>query len=380
MAPARILDTRNGLSKVGTGQTFTLPVSGYVGVPPTDVAGVVVNVTVTRPDSPSYLTVYPCGVARPTTSNLNFMPWTTVANLVEVPLGRGGAICLFNGNGGTDIVVDVEGWVSLTGTDTTTVGLYRPLPPVRLLDTRYGPAPVSGRLGALGPGQTANIQVAGRGGVPATGVSAVVLNLTATDTTTVGYLTAYPSGTANPGTSNLNFKAGQTVPNRVIAMLGSDGQVSIFNGFGNADVVVDVSGWFTDGSDTTATGGQFTGVVPSRILDTRTGNGGLPITPVKPNSTTLLTIAGRGGVPSMTSATPPTAVVLNVTVADTTSNGYLIVYPSGTGQPLASDLNWRAGQTVPNLVVVKLGSDGKAALYNAFGSTNLVVDVFGYTT
>src|SRR5207302_940587 len=136
MSPHRILDPRNGLGKLGPGQTFTLPVAGYVGVPSTGTAAVMVNVTVTRPDAPSWLTIYPCGVPRPSTSNLNFTQWTTVANLVEVSLGRGGAICIYNGNGNTDVVVDVEGWLSLAGTDTTTAGLYRPVVPARLVDTR----------------------------------------------------------------------------------------------------------------------------------------------------------------------------------------------------------------------------------------------------
>src|SRR5207253_5134792 len=119
--------------------------------------------------------------------------------------------------------------------------------------------------------------VAGKGNVPSTGASAAVLKVTATYPTSVGHLTAFPAGTQVPGASSLNFKAGQTVPNRVIAMLGTGGAVSINNGAGNTDVVVDVGGWYTDGSDANVTGGQFTGRAPDRILDTRTGNGVLPV-------------------------------------------------------------------------------------------------------
>lgn len=376
MAPHRILDTRNGLGKVGPGQTFTLPVAGFAGVPSTGTAGVALNVTVTRPDAPSWLTVYPCGVPRPATSNLNFTQWTTVANLVEVSLGRGGAICIYNGNGNTDIVVDVEGWLSLAGTDTTTVGLYRPVVPARLVDTRLR----NGGPTTIGPGQSIDVQVAGRANVPATGASAAVLNVTATNPTSIGYLTVYPAGTPLPGASNLNFKAGQTVPNRAIAMLGSGGAVSIFNGSGNTDVVVDVGGWFTDGSDTSASGGQFTGLSPDRILDTRTGNGGVPIAPLRANSTLTFSVAGRGGVPLLGSTAPATAVIVNMTVTNTTSNGYLTVYPNDASLPLASDLNWAPGQTVPNLVVVKLSADGKIAIYNGFGSVDVIIDVLGYIT
>src|SRR6266550_1696087 len=376
MSPHRILDTRYGLGRVGPGQTFTLPVAGFAGVPSTGTAGVVVNVAVTRPDAPSWLTVYPCGVPRPSTSNLNFAQWTTVANLVEVSLGRGGAICIYNGNGNTDVVVDVEGWLSLAGTDTTTAGLYRPVVPARLVDTRLH----AGGSTTIGPGQSIDVQVAGKGNVPATGASAAVLNVTATNPTSVGHLTVFPAGTQVPGASSLNFNAGQTVPNRVIAMLGTGGAVSINNGAGNTDVVVDVGGWFTDGSDANASGGQFTGLAPDRILDTRTGNGGVPIAPLRANSTLIFSVAGRGGVPLVGSSAPATAVIVNMAVTNTTAASYAIVYPSDASQPIASDLNWAPGQTVPNLVVVKLSADGKIAIYNGFGSTDVIVDVLGYIT
>jgi hypothetical protein len=82
----------------------------------------------------------------------------------------------------------------------------------------------------------------------------------------------------------------------------------------------------------------------------------------------------------MGSGASPTAVIVNMTVTNTTSSGYLIVYPSDASQPLASDLNWASGQTVPNLVVVKLSADGKIAIYNGYGSTDVIVDVLGYLT
>jgi hypothetical protein len=100
---------------------------------------------------------------------------------------------------------------------------------------------------------------------------------------------------------------------------------------------------------------------------------------VGPGGTIRLQVAGQGGVPATTDPIRPTAVVLNVTVTDTTSAGYLTLYPSdATSQPLASDLNWTAGLTVPNLVVVKLGADGKVAIFNGAGSTDVIVDVVGW--
>jgi hypothetical protein len=160
--------------------------------------------------------------------------------------------------------------------------------------------------------------------------------------------------------------------------VGTGGQVSLFNGAGNTDVVVDVGGWFTDGSDAAAAGGQFTGLTPARVLDTRNGTGGFSVA-VGPGGVIQLLVAGQGGVPAMSATVPPTAVVLNVTATNTTAGGFLTLYPSdAASRPLASDLNWAPGVTVPNLVVVKVGADGRVAIFNGAGSTAVIADVVGW--
>jgi hypothetical protein len=93
-----------------------------------------------------------------------------------------------------------------------------------------------------------------------------------------------------------------------------------------------------------------------------------------------LYVAGQGGVPPMSDPTPPNAVVANVTVTETTADSYLTVWPDGASQPVASDLNWSANLTIPNLVVVALGNDGAIDIYNAMGCTQVIVDVVGYYT
>ena len=67
-----------------------------------------------------------------------------------------------------------------------------------------------------------------------------------------------------------------------------------------------------------------------------------------------------------------------MTVTDTTGPSFLTVWPDGTSRPLASDLNWTTGVTIPNLVVVKLGSLGRVDAFNNVGTTDLVVDVVGF--
>ncbi len=381
LPPARVLDTRNGtggvpVAPLGPNSTLTVQVTGRGGVPNAGVGAVVMNVTVTTTTAPSYLTVYPSEDPRPTASNLNWVAGQTTPNLVQVAVRDSGQLTIYNAGGSANVIFDVAGYVPLiTGTPGPD-GLYNPLVPARLLDTRNGTGAPAGPL--LG-GSTLTLQVTGHGSVPLTGVAAVVLNVTVTAPTTAGYLTVFPAGTSLPLASNLNFVAGQTVPNRVIVMLGSGGRVTFFNSSGSAHIIADVSGWFTDSSLPAATGSVFTGVTPYRILDTRNGTGGFS-SPVGPAGKIALTVAGWGGVPLMTSTSPvpPTAVVLNVTVTNPTAGGYLTLFPDGAPQPTTSDLNFVAGQTIPNLVVVRLGVNGKLDIFNAAGTTDVIADVVGW--
>lgn len=375
LSPTRILDTRNGtggrMSPLQPGETWALPVAGQGGVP-ADATDVVLNVTVTNTSAPGFLTVFPDGAGRPNASNLNWAAGETIPNLVAVKLGSGEKVDLFNFQGTTDAVIDVEGWVAAPQPVTNTSGVYVPLSPSRLLDTRDG----TGGSRTVGPGGTISLQIMGRGGLPASGVSAVVLNVTATDATASSFVTVWPDGISRPNASNLNFVAGQTIPNRLIVKVGADGKVNLYNFQGSVDLVADVNGWFSDGSSSGLSGSTFTGVTPARIQDSRYGPG--VQAPLGPNSSRAVQVAGLGGVPPMSDPHPPTAVVVNVTVTDTTAPSFLSVWPDGEARPGSSDLNWTAGVTIPNLVVVKLGPDGAIDLYNLSGQADVIVDVVGY--
>jgi len=373
LAPSRIYDSRVSGGPVGPNSTRDIQVTGQGGVPATGVSAVVLNATVTNTTAPSYLTVFPTGFTQPTASNLNWTGGVTVANLVEVAVGDAGQDTVYNAYGNTDVVFDVAGWVSIPGGTATPDGLYNPLVPARILDTRFG---IGGFSMPLGPGQTIDVQVAGQGMVPATGVAAAVFNVTATNSTTGGYLTLFPTGGTAPLASNVNFVANSSVPNRAAVVLGTGGKVSIYNPSGTVHVILDVNGWFTDAT-AGGTGSVFTPVTPIRILDTRNGTGGVS-GPVGPNQFVAVQVAGRGGLPTMASAIPPKAVVVNVTAVGPTSAGYLTAWPDAVTRPGTSDLNFAAGQTVPNLVVVQVGTTGQIDVYNAFGSTNIVIDVMGW--
>jgi hypothetical protein len=199
----------------------------------------------------------------------------------------------------------------------------------------------------------------------------VVLNVTVTEPGAAGFLTAWPTGESRPLASNLNFVAGQTVPNLVIVKVGAGGKVGLFSGGASTHLIADVAGWF--GTDGEATGARYHPVAPVRVLDTRVANGA-PLAPVGPGRSLDLQVTGRGGVP----AAGVSAVILNVTVVDPVGAGFLTAWPTGEARPLASNLNFVAGQTVPNLVVAKLGTGGKVSLYNNGGSAHLLADVAGW--
>jgi hypothetical protein len=374
LPPKRILDTRDGtggvlIALVGPGGSLNAQITGQGGVPSAGVSAVVLNVTVTDTTASSYLTVWPAGVPRPVASNLNWVAGQTVPNLVEVALGLNGQVSVYNAAGSTDVIFDVAGYVATPTVSPPPAGLYNPVVPNRVLDTRSGLGTPKAQLCA---GQYISVRITGTPSIPSSGVAAVVLNVTATNTVVApSYVTVYPTGSVRPVASNLNFLPGQTVPNRVVVKVGTGGSVDFYDAAGHTDIVADVAGWFTDG--TTAAGGSlFVGMTPARILDTRTAN------KIGAGATLIVPVAGQRGVPAMNATVPPTAVVLNVTATNPTAGSYLTAWPDGTPPPTASDLNYVAGLTVPNMVIVKLGANGAIDLYNAFGSVDVVIDVVGW--
>ncbi|MFF7180077.1 hypothetical protein [Streptomyces sp. NPDC008121] len=238
--------------------------------------------------------------------------------------------------------------------------------PVRVMDTRTGLGVTKAKIGARG---TATLTIGGKGGVPATGVTAVVMNVTATNTTASTYITAYPYGTTRTSASHLNVPAGRTVPNLVVVPV-RDGKVTFYNHAGTADLVADVQGYYTPDS-----GDLFRPLTPARLLDTRSGlgaaKGKLP-----GHRTLALTVEGRGGVPA-----GARSVVLNVTAAGPTSSTVVSVVPQDHTVDWwgPSLLNTTAGRTVSNVVVAPV-VNGKVYLYNHAGAVDLIADVQGYYT
>ena len=370
LAPSRILDTRTNTGARGPVPalgSIAVQVTGKGGVPTTGVAAVALNVTAVSPSGGGYITAWPSGTNRPAASNLNFSAGQNIPNLVIVPVGANGKIQLFNGSGGTvQLLADVAGYY-LAGAPTLP-GTFGSLAPSRILDTRTNTG-ARGPVGALG---SISVQVTGKGGVPTTGVSAVALNVTAVSPSTAGYITAWPSGTARPNASNLNFQSGRDIPNLVIVPVGADGKIQLFNGSGGTvQLLADVAGYYRAG--TPAAIGAFKSLTPNRILDTRTNTGARG--PVAALGTISVQVTGKGGMPT----TGVSAVALNVTAVSPSAAGYITGWPSGSTRPNASNLNFDPGRDIPNLVIVPVGADGKIQLFNGSGGTvQLLADIAGY--
>jgi Cysteine-rich secretory protein family len=342
--PQRLLDTRSGAPVPG-GASIPLKVAG-VGQVPGDAVGVVANVTATGSGAAGYLTVYPCGATPPTASNVNFDAGASVPNLVTTALG-GGQLCIFASTT-THVIVDLAGWYR-TGGGTN----FASIAPQRIFDSRS----------VGGAGQSFTVPV---GGLVSGDAVAVAINLTATQPGAAGYLAAYPCGGAVPLVSNVNYNAGDTVPNSAIVPIGANRSICVFSST-PAHVIVDLSGAFG------GSGAALTTVVPGRLLDTRSGMGGW-LGALGHTQAVDLPVGGQAGVPAGT-----VAVVLNVTVTGTQGAGYLTVYPCGGAVPLASNLNFTAGQTRANLVTVQLGANGEVCFYS-YSRTAVIADITAYLT
>ncbi|MFJ7587210.1 N-acetylmuramoyl-L-alanine amidase [Streptomyces sp. NPDC097617] len=364
--PKRLMDTREGLgtpqAKVAGGTSVTLQVAGgSTGIPASGVTAAVLNVTATEPTQSSFVSVYPAGTARSSASNLNFTAGQTIPNLVVVPVVDG-KVSFYNHAGAVHLIADVTGYFTSSGEGAT----HTNVGPTRLMDTREGLGTPKAKI----PGGTSvTLQVAGVEGIPATGVKAVVLNVTATNPTQSSFVSVYPSGTTRSSASNLNFTAGQTIPNLVIVPV-VDGKVSFYNHAGTVDLIADITGYFSD----SAAGAVHTNIGPTRLMDTREGLG-TPQAKIPGGTSVTLQVAGVEGIP----ATGVKAVVLNVTATNPTQSSFVSVYPSGTTRSSASNLNFTAGQTIPNLVIVPV-VDGKVSFYNHAGTVDLIADITGYFT
>ncbi|HEY1281895.1 MAG TPA: excalibur calcium-binding domain-containing protein [Acidimicrobiales bacterium] len=330
MTPVRVLDTRKS-SPLGPGATYTVGLGAAVS---SEATAVVLNVTATEPTSAGFLTVFPAGQAVPLASNVNFEAGQTKANAVTVGVVNR-QISIFNGVGTTHVLVDVVG--QYTGAQASFVS------PRRVMDTRQGQGG-----GSFGPGEVRNLAT----GAPAD-AKAVALNVTVTNPTKPGYLTVYPAGGGVPSTSSLNFEPGETVANMVMAGV-TNGSVSLRNFDGDADVVVDVAGWYFDGS--------FVPTAPSRLLDSRTGQCGGALM--------------SGEYFQWNGNSDMSAASLNLTVTNATGDGFVSINTGPGVNGSTSNINYTPGRNTSNSAVVAAPT-GDFWVSNSGADVDLIIDVNG---
>jgi hypothetical protein len=331
-APVRVADTRVQGGPLAAGTSRAIDVVTATGHPAGAVAAVSFNLTATGTTGPGFLTAWPCDQPRPEASNVNFAGGEPgVPNHVIVPIAADGTVCVYSGVSASDVVVDLDGWFA------PVAGLV-PETPHRALDTR------------LGAGATTDVKVA----VAPAGAAAAVVNLTAASGSgAAGFVTAYPCGATAPTASNLNFTAGQTVADAAVVPVAPDGSLCLHTNT-PTNLAVDISGYVT---------ANFVPTGPTRVLDTRASNG--------PVAAARVTVAPAGAA---------AGAILTVTAAGgSTRPGYVTVHAADVPAPVTSNVNFAAGQVVPNAAVVRPDGNGVVQL-TATTPVDLVVDVDGYFT
>jgi hypothetical protein len=268
-------------------------------------------------------------------------------------------------------VSNVKAWASVTGPDeaSSAPGYYQQITPARMLNTISG---VGAPTGPVAAGGNVTLQVAGTNGIPSTGVTAVVMTLTATNESSAGTVHVDPSEAPEAITSTLNYSAGTPTSNLVIAPLGPNGAITITNASsGTTQFLGDVSGYFTTNASM-AGDSTFTPMTGTRILDTRNGIGA-PKAQVSAGQTMTLQVSGANGIPS-----GATAVALNTAAINDSGGGLLTEYADGTSRPPVSGLQFQTS-TVADQQIVPIGSNGKIDIYvGGTGATDLLGDALGY--
>ncbi len=240
--PARAIDTRDTPNRVLGGTNLDLDLTATVGIP-RNASAALINLVAATTQRDGYLTAYPAG-SPPLASNVNYLGGgSNVAGSAITRLDNG-RLKIF-ASGTTDVIVDVIGYMTGDTDVESASGLFVPLAPERHYDSRPNEAPFG--TAPLTPLSSRTVQIAGRFSVPATGVLGVASNLTMTGTDGAGYLVIYPKEPVPPRYSTVNSMfANHSIANHAIVAL-SNGTLSVFS-LGRSDFIIDISGYFLDGT------------------------------------------------------------------------------------------------------------------------------------
>lgn len=323
-------------------------VTGLGGIPSSGVDAVVLNVEVQAPTKTGYIRVTPGGYTSQTAVQ-EFNAGETKSAVTQVRVGAGGTVRLHLSSGNARVFLDAEGYFT-PNSSTNNADRYHPVATARVYGTD------TTRVVA---GHDQSIQIAGRGGIPASGATAVVANIEVQNATSAGYIRVTPTPTAQRSAVQ-EFVPGGTISNLTTVALAPNGTIALHMSQGSATVFVDVVGYY----------GGTSGDVYHPVTTARAYNK----LPVAAGADQDLVLTGRAGVP----ATGVDSVTMTVEIESATQAGYVRVTPGGTNSQTAVQ-EFSAGQTVSNLVTVKLDPQGRARLHLSDGSAIAFLDVVGYS-
>ena len=417
VAPARVLDTRNGINDLVApgakaltpgGSTFTVQLLGQGGLPGSaaEVLGVVATVTVVGPTHAGSLKVWGDGGERREYSTVSFVAGSATPNLSILVPGADGRLSIEltaagSAAGTAHVLVDVLGWISssqhpVNGDRLVVAG------PGRVYDSR------DPRFGgnAFSPGQSVRVPIRGADSLsPAIAdlvpddpaISAVLVNITGINTfgnsadTFVSAVPFDPSNTGAPSTSNLNLRRGQIKANLALVQLGADGAITLYNSAGNVHLALDVVGYLRPGDPATRAGRIVPLDVPFRVIDTRQQRAGAPAGSLGPGmgedwdfSATVADVRVGGQAVG-----PQVGFLGNLTGYGLQRpprwygaiDSFLTAYPTpsdpAAGVPEVSNLNLQNETVVDNLGVLRYGTGQRAnqvRFYNYNGYLDYSVD------
>ncbi|MBV9822581.1 MAG: hypothetical protein JO144_10110 [Actinobacteria bacterium] len=268
--PIRVLDTRSGLGghrgAVAPRQTITAPIS-RAGTP-----AAVIKVTVPGNAPAGSLSVYPSGTAWNGHVTVSLVGGSTISQQLHVKLGADGGVTIRNNSAAAvHLIVEVLGSYS-AGTPIG-LGTFAALDS-RILDTRAG--------SPLTPGGRITLALPGRGGIPAAGAGAVVLNVAVLSARATGLLSIV-DGDGSQATVHLRFLGNRTAPQPMqterVVKLGPDGRLTFSqSSAAGVHLVVDLMGYFLRTGDpqypdTHPSGSRYSAISPKPILAIGTGAG-----------------------------------------------------------------------------------------------------------
>ncbi len=236
-----------------------------------------------------------------------------------------------------------------------------------MLDTRTGLGAPKAKVGA---GQTITVQATGVAGIPSTGVSGVVLAVTAVAPTAGSYLHAWPAGAARPSNASFNIASGVTMSSTVMVQVGTGGKVSFYNNSGTIDVTAAVEGYFTSATAGSGPGGYLP-ITEAKMVNTGNGAGGVPVGKLAAGKSITAQLTG-GAVP-----TGAYAVYGTLEITGATAAGTMTVDAAGVSDAVGV-MAYGTASTASS-VMARLSASGQLTFKNSTASAvNLYYNVQGY--